>query len=49
MSISERTAYLVERDYPNCGGFYDFWPPTEEHETQTTEQSEDANMKETNR
>lgn len=28
MSIRAKTAYLVECDYPGCGGFYDFWSPT---------------------
>lgn len=42
MSIRERTAYLVECDYPNCGGFYDFWSPTEEHAIETTKQNEDT-------
>lgn len=28
MSIRAKTAYLVECDYPGCGGFYDFWEPT---------------------
>lgn len=35
MSIKERTNYLVECDYPGCGGFYDFWSPTKEHAIET--------------
>lgn len=35
MSIKERTNYLVECDYPGCGGFYDFWSPTGEHTIET--------------
>ena len=29
MSIRAKTSYLVECDYPGCGGLYDFWSPTE--------------------
>lgn len=35
MSIRAKTAYLVECDYPGCGGFYDFWSPTKEHAIET--------------
>lgn len=31
MSIRAKTSYLVECDYPGCGGFYDFWSPTKEY------------------
>lgn len=31
MSLRAKTAYLVECDYPGCGGFYDFWSPTQEY------------------
>lgn len=31
MSIRAKTSYLVECDYPGCGGLYDFWSLTEEY------------------
>lgn len=38
MIIRERTAYLVECDYKDCGrpyDFYDLWSPTKEHKIET--------------